>query len=70
MSVIIARVFLKGLETLQLRMQAHFANALELSRGLKQQAAVKRVYYCGFKSHRANSQDASRAINGGIVLFE
>ncbi len=37
--------FLKGLETLKLRMHAHSASALHLTRWLKQQSAVKKVNY-------------------------
>ena len=43
MSPFNAWVFLKGLETLSLRMQAHCASALTLARWLEQQPGVARV---------------------------
>src|SRR3990170_7592965 len=46
-----AWVFLKGLETLSLRMQAHCSNALLLAEWLQKQKRVKRVYYPGLASH-------------------
>ena len=46
-----AWVFLKGLETLTLRMKAHSRNALELAKWLEQQSGVKRVFYPGLPSH-------------------
>lgn len=51
MSPFNAWVFLKGLETLAVRMKAHCANARELAQWLEQQAAVERVYYPGLESH-------------------
>ncbi|MGA9574719.1 MAG: O-succinylhomoserine sulfhydrylase [Lysobacterales bacterium] len=71
MSPFNAWVFLKGLETLSLRMNAHSANALELARWLEQQAAVKRVFYPGLESH-AQHQLASRQQSGfgGLLSFE
>lgn len=71
MSAFNAWVFLKGLETLQLRMQAHSANALILARWLEQQAVVERVYYPGLESH-AQHQLARQQQSGfgGIVSFE
>lgn len=51
MSPFNAWVFLKGLETLPIRMRAHCDNALELARWLEQQTAVDRVYYAGLDSH-------------------
>ncbi len=47
MSAFNAWVFLKGLETLNLRMEAHSKNALELARWLESQPQVARVYYPG-----------------------
>ncbi|MDH3310378.1 MAG: O-succinylhomoserine sulfhydrylase, partial [Gammaproteobacteria bacterium] len=46
-----AWVFLKGLETLSLRMKAHCANAQELAKWLEMQKRVKRVCYPGLASH-------------------
>jgi O-succinylhomoserine sulfhydrylase len=71
MSPFNAWVFLKGLETLGLRMRAHSANALELARWLEQQSAVKRVYYPGLESH-GQHQLAKRQQSGfgGLLSFE
>src|SRR5438477_7311306 len=46
-----AWVILKGLETLELRMQAHSVAALELARWLEGHRAVERVFYPGLESH-------------------
>ena len=51
MSTFNAWVFLKGLETLKLRMQAHSAAAQELAEWLEQLPEVKRVFYPGLESH-------------------
>lgn len=61
MSPFNAWVFLKGMETLSLRMKAHCGNALELARWLERQPAVKRVHYPGLASIRStNWPSASR----------
>ena len=66
-----AWVFLKGLETLKLRMQAHSANALALAQWLEQQSAVEKVYYCGLKSHPQYELARKQQSDfGGIVSFE
>ncbi|MFG1491898.1 PLP-dependent transferase, partial [Oceanospirillum sp. HFRX-1_2] len=46
-----AWVFLKGLETLNLRMKAHSENALALAEWLEQQPQVIKVNYSGLASH-------------------
>ena len=46
-----AWIFLKGLETLRVRMQAHCASALQLALWLQQQPGVEQVYYAGLPSH-------------------
>jgi len=51
MSPFNAWVFLKGLETLNLRMRAHSAAAEELAHWLDGQPAVERVNYPGLASH-------------------
>ena len=45
MSPFSAWIFLKGLETLSLRMKAHSANALELAKFLQQHNNVSQVFY-------------------------
>jgi len=71
MSPFNAWVFLKGLETLSLRMKAHCANALALAQWLERQPKVQRVYYPGLASHpqHALAQQQQSGF-GGIVSFE
>lgn len=66
-----AWVFLKGLETLRLRMQAHSAAALALAQWLEQQPQVARVHYAGLRSHPQHALAAKqqRAF-GGVLSFE
>ncbi len=71
MSPFNAWVFLKGLETLKLRMNAHCANALELARWLEQQPQVQRVHYPGLASHPQHELATRQQKGyGGIVAFE
>ena len=71
MSAFNAWVFLKGLETLHVRMEAHSKNALALATWLEAQPQVSRVHYPGLASHPqhvlAMRQQSS---GGGIVTFE
>ncbi len=71
MSPFNAWVFLKGLETLPLRMQAHSASALTIARALAAHPSVRRVYYPGLEDHPQHALAArqQRAF-GGIVSFE
>ncbi len=71
MSPFNAWVFLKGLETLSIRMRAHCESALQLAGWLQEQSAVSRVYYPGLASHPQHEL-ASRQQSGygGIVAFE
>jgi len=71
MSAFNAWIFLKGLETLNLRMQAHSAAALELSLWLEQQPEVKRVYYPGLASHPQHQLAKTQQSGfGGLLSFE
>lgn len=71
MSPFNAWVFLKGLETLRLRMEAHSANALKLARWLQQQAAVECVYYAGLESHPGHELAArQQSAFGGVLSFQ
>ena len=63
-----AWVILKGLETLDLRMRAQSAAALELARWLEQHAAVARVHYPGLESHPQHALAARQQKAGGAVL--
>jgi O-succinylhomoserine sulfhydrylase len=71
MSAFNAWVFLKGMETLKLRMDAHCANALELARWLEAQPNVSRVFYPGLPSHPQHKLAMKQQKSGGgIVSFE
>ena len=71
MSPFNAWVFLKGLETLPLRMQAHCSSALTLAQWLEQQPAVVRVYQPGLASHPQHELASRQQTGfGGIVSFE
>jgi O-succinylhomoserine sulfhydrylase len=71
MSPFNAWVFLKGLETLRIRMQAHSAAALTLARWLEQQSEVTRVYYPGLESHPQHALACRQQSGfGGVVSFE
>ena len=66
-----AWIFLKGLETLALRMRAHSEQALELARWLQAQPGVARVYYPGLPDHPQHALAAAQqSAFGGIVSFE
>ena len=66
-----AWVFLKGLETLSLRMAAHSANALALARWLERQPKVARVYFPGLKSHPQHALARRQQQGwGGVVAFD
>jgi len=71
MSPFNAWVFLKGLETLSLRMQAHCTSALTLAQWLEQQPGVTRVYHPGLPSHPQHELAGRQQTGyGGIVSFE
>jgi len=71
MSPFNAWVFLKGLETLKIRMAAHTANATELAHWLEQHPGVQRVYYPGLASHPQHELAmAQQSGAGGILSFE
>nr|VFK23281.1 MAG: O-succinylhomoserine sulfhydrylase [Candidatus Kentron sp. MB]VFK28403.1 MAG: O-succinylhomoserine sulfhydrylase [Candidatus Kentron sp. MB]VFK74239.1 MAG: O-succinylhomoserine sulfhydrylase [Candidatus Kentron sp. MB] len=71
MSPFNAWVFLKGLETLALRMQAHSKAALEIARWLDNQSGIARVYYPGLTSHPHHALAATQqSAFGGILAFD
>jgi O-succinylhomoserine sulfhydrylase len=70
MSPFNAWVFVKGLETLRLRMDAHSANALELAQWLQQQPQVEKVFYAGLPDHPGhNIAAAQQRAFGGVLSF-
>ncbi len=71
MSPFNAWVFLKGLETLPIRMRAHCANAQRVAEWLELQPAVERVHYPGLPSHPQHALAGRQQRGyGGIVSFE
>ncbi|MDT8385905.1 MAG: O-succinylhomoserine sulfhydrylase [Thiogranum sp.] len=71
MSPFNAWVFLKGLETLEIRMQAHCASAQKLAEWLQEQPQVTAVYYPGLPSHPQHQlASVQQSGFGGIIAFE
>ena len=67
-----AWVVLKGLETLDIRMRAQSANALQLAQWLEKCGAVQRVFYPGLASHpqHALAMAQQSACGGAVLSFE
>ena len=62
---------LKGLETLELRMLAQSAAALELARWLESHPKVSRVHYPGLESHPQHElAKRQQRASGSVVSFE
>lgn len=71
MSPFNAWTFLKGLETLELRMKAHSAAALQLAQWLEQQPQITKVFYAGLPSHSQHEMaKKQQSAFGGIIAFE
>lgn len=71
MSPFNAWVFLKGLETLSLRMQRHCQSAQVIAEWLEQQGNVTRIWYPGLASHAQHALAKQQmSAFGGIVSFE
>jgi cystathionine beta-lyase/cystathionine gamma-synthase len=62
---------LRGLKTLELRMQRHEANAIAIANALKEHPLVQRVYFPGLSDHPGH-EIARRQMSGfgGMVSFE
>lgn len=70
MSPFNAWIFLKGLETLDLRMKQHCANAQALAEWLEQQPAVTKVHYLGLPSHPQHALAKRQQSGfGGVLSF-
>lgn len=66
-----AWLFLKGLETLKVRMLAHCASAQALAEWLEQQPQVARVHYAGLPSHPQHELARRQQSGfGAVVSFE
>ena len=71
MSAFNAWVFLKGLETLRLRMDAHSRSALTMALWLQQQAQVEQVFYAGLPEHPGYELACSQqSAFGGVLSFK
>jgi len=71
MSPFNAWVFLKGLETLEVRMQRHCQSAATIAQWLVQNPAVERVYFPGLTDHPQHELCKQQQSDfGGIVSFE
>ena len=70
MSPFNAWVFLKGLETLRIRMQAHSANAAELAAWLNDHPKVTKVFYAGLEDHPGHALAKKQQSDfGGVLSF-
>lgn len=70
MSPFNAWVFLKGLETLRLRMKAHCESAQKLAEWLSTHDKIEKVYYAGLPTHEGHELAAKQQNGfGGIVSF-
>lgn len=71
MSAFNAWMFLKGLETLPVRMRAHCESAKELAIWLTNHPAVEAVFYPGLKSHpQFELAQRQQSAGGGLVSFK
>jgi O-succinylhomoserine sulfhydrylase len=71
MSPFNAWVFLKGLETLSLRMKAHSENAQLLAEWLEAHPKVTKVNYCGLPTHpQYELARSQQSLSGGVLSFE
>jgi len=71
MSPFNAWIFLKGLETLSLRLERHCNNAEILAQWLTEQEMVERVYFPGLPSHPQHELAKKQQSRfGGLVSFE
>ncbi|QKI88863.1 O-succinylhomoserine sulfhydrylase [Thiomicrorhabdus xiamenensis] len=70
MSPFNAWIFLKGLETLPIRMRAHCENALALATWLGNHPKVEQVFYPGLTSHpQYELAQKQQSAGGGLVSF-
>ena len=71
MSAFNAWIFLKGLETLRLRMEAHSRSALELASWLQGHDRVEKVFYAGLPDHPGHELAArQQSAFGGVLSFQ
>ena len=71
MSPFNAWVFLKGLETLSLRMEVQSARTLELAQWLETQPGIVKVHYAGLSSHPQHAlADKQQSAFGAVMSIE
>jgi len=71
MSPFNAWVFLKGLETLKLRMETHSKSALALAQWPQRQASVKKAHYTGLESHPQHAlASKQQSAHAGVLSFQ
>ncbi len=71
MSPFNAWIFLKGLETLSLRMKAHCENTMQLAIWLEAHPDVDKVHYPGLKNHPGyDLATKQQSAYGGLLSFE
>ena len=63
-----AWIYIKGMETLQLRLDAQSARALEIASWLEAHPKVSRVFYTGLKSHPQHELAMRQQSAGGALL--
>lgn len=70
MSPFNAWIFLKGLETLKIRMDAHCAAALQLAQWLQGHQAIEKVFYSGLTDHPQHElAKQQQSAFGGVLSF-
>lgn len=67
-----AFLIIRGLETMELRMDRHYENGLAVAKYLESEKFVKRVYYPGLESHEQYnlSKNIFKGNFGGMLAFE
>lgn len=66
-----AFLMIRGMKTLQIRMDKHCANAMEVAKFLESHDAVEKVYYPGLESFEGHELAAKQMSQfGGIMAFE
>ncbi|MBU6950818.1 O-succinylhomoserine sulfhydrylase [Hahella sp. HN01] len=71
MSPFNAWVFLKGLETLPIRMKAHCENGMKVAQWLNEQSWVEKVHYCGLPDHPGHELATRQQKGyGGVLSFK
>ena len=63
-----AWILLKGLETLEIRMQAQSTRAAELAAWLEKHPRIARVYYPGLRSHPQHALAMRQQRSGGAII--